>query len=244
MTDSTAAATPQPAQPGFFDDFIEIFYKPADVFRRRQNGSIWAPMLLVAISIGVIFFFTFNALQPMMDAEFTRATAAAIKKNPQLTQEAMDKMRGVQETIGRYAVGIVMLVTMWVLGTFAWLVGKLVGAKQTYHAALVVAAWSYVPRIVGALLAGIQGLVMDPSQMTGQLALSLSPARFLDPDTANPLVMQMLGRLDLITIWVTVLLSIGLYATGRVSKGKAVVFGILIFVIGSLPALRQGYVAM
>ena len=244
MTESTAAAAPTPAQAGFFDDLLEIFYKPADVFRRRQTASVWPPLLFVAIAIGVIFFFTYNALQPMMDAEFARGSAAAIKKNPQLTQEMLDKMRPVQEGVARYGVAVIMAITMWVVGTAAWLVGKLVGAKQTYHAALVVAAWSYVPRVVQSLLNGIQGLLMDPSKMTGQMALSFSPARFLDPETANPLLLQALGRLDLFTIWTTVLLAIGLYATGKVSKGKAAVFGILIFIIGSLPALRQGYIAM
>jgi hypothetical protein len=66
----------------------------------------------------------------------------------------------------------------------------------------------------------------------------------MDPDTTNPLLYQLLGRLDLITIWVTVLLAIGLYVTGKVSKERAVVFGILIWIIGSLPALRQAYVSM
>jgi hypothetical protein len=43
---------------------------------------------------------------------------------------------------------------------------------------------------------------------------------------------------------VTVLLAIGLYVTGKVSKERAVVFGILIWIVGFLPALRQAYVAM
>jgi hypothetical protein len=50
---------------------------------------------------------------------------------------------------------------------------------------------------------------------------------------------QMAGRLDLITIWVTVLLAVGLAVTGKVSKGKAAAFGVLIWLVGSLPALRQ-----
>lgn len=244
MTDSTASAAPKPAQPGFFDDFVEIFYKPADVFRRRQNASVWPPMLLVAISIAVILFFTFNALQPVFDGEFARGAAAAMRKNPQITQEMMDKTRGYQEFSVRYFTGVFALIGMWLLGSVAWLVGKLVGSKQTYHAALVVAAWAYVPRIVDALIKGIQALVLDPSKLTGAMAISLSPARFLDPATANPLLLQALGRLDLITIWVTVLLSIGVYATGKVSKGSAAAFGVLIFIVGSLPALRQGFIAM
>jgi len=49
----------------------------------------------------------------------------------------------------------------------------------------------------------------------------------------------MVGRLDLITIWVTVLLAIGLVVTGKVTKGRAVIFGVIIWVVGSLPQIRQ-----
>jgi hypothetical protein len=82
---------------------------------------------------------------------------------------------------------------------------------------------------------------MDPEKLTGQLAISLSPARFMDPDTSNPVLYQMAGRLDLITIWVTILLAVGLYVTGKVTKEKAVIFGILIWIIGALPTLRQAF---
>ena len=120
-----------------------------------------------------------------------------------------------------------------------WLVGKIFGSKQTYNAALVVAGWSYMPRVLGALIGGIQGLLMDPDNLKGQLSISLSPARFMDPDTSNQLLYQLMGRFDLITIWITVLLAIGLYVTGKVSKGSAATFGFLIWLVGSLPALRS-----
>ena len=67
---------------------------------------------------------------------------------------------------------------------------------------------------------------------------------YLAREVARPLLFQLMGRLDLITIWVTILLAIGLYVTGKVSKDRAVVFGFLIWIVGSLPALRTGYVAM
>ena len=65
----------------------------------------------------------------------------------------------------------------------------------------------------------------------------------MDADATNPLLYQLAGRLDLITIWVTVLLAIGLYVTGKVSKERAVIFGILTFIVGSLQALRAGLLA-
>ncbi len=246
MSESSAAPTTTSAPPpqSFWEDLIDIYFQPANVFRRRQNSSVWPPMLFVAIAVGVIFFITFNTLQPIFDAEFTRGSAKAMANNPQMTPETLEKMRGFSESIGRYAIGVIMLVTMVVIGSVTWLVGKLVGSAQTYHAALVVAAWAYMPRVIGAVLAGVQGLLMDPAKLTSQLAISLSPARFYDVDATNPLLYQALGRLDLITIWVTILIGVGVYVTGKVSKGQATTVAVLMWVLGTLPALRQAYVSM
>lgn len=240
MSESSAAAatTSAPPQPSFWEDVIDIFLQPVAVFRRRQNRSVWPPMLFVALAIGIIFFVTFNTLQPIFEAEFARGTAKAVANNPQVTPEALERMRTVNLTIARYVISVIMLVTMVVIGSITWLVGKLFGSEQTYHAALVVGAWSYIPRVLGAVLAGVQGLIMDPAKLNSQLAISLSPARFLDVDAANPVLYQILGRFDLITIWVTILIGIGVYVTGKVGKGQATAVAIVVWLVGGLPAIR------
>jgi hypothetical protein len=245
MTESTTTAAPlKLTQSSFWEDVIDIFFQPADVFRRREHRSAWPPMLFVAISIGVIFFATFNTLEPAFGADIARAGARAMAKNPRITQEMLDKQHAIGEAFTHYGIAGVMLVTMFILGILAWLVGKVVGSTQTFQAALVVAAWSYMPRVIGAVIGGVQGLLMDPAKLTSVSSISLSPARFMDPDAANAGLLQLAGRLDLITIWVTVLLAIGLYVTGKVSKQRAAVFGVLIWLVGSLPALQQAYVSM
>ncbi len=57
---STAPAAPQKAS--FWEDLIDIFFSPANVFRRNQDKSVWPPLLFVSLAIGVIFFATFNQL--------------------------------------------------------------------------------------------------------------------------------------------------------------------------------------
>jgi len=239
MTESTSTPVTAAPKTSFWEDVIDIFVSPAEVFRRRQNTSVWPPMLFVALSIAVIFFATFNTLEPIFDAEFSRRTAKMMAQNPALTPEMLEKMRGVQTGVAKYGLSIVMIVTMFVLGCVSWLVGKMFDSKQTFNAALVVAAWAYMPRILGALINAIQGLLMDPAKMTSILAISLSPARFMDPEATNPILYQMVGRLDLITIWVTVLLAIGLVVTGKVTKGRAAIFGVIMWIVGSLPQIQQ-----
>ena len=244
MSTATAPAPATTSSGSFWESLIDIFYQPSDVFRRRVNTSVWPPLLFDAIAVGVIVFATFNTLQPVFDAEFARATAAAMAKNPQMTQDAMDKGRVFTEGFAKWGAGIGTLFAVFILGIVAWLLGQLFGAKQTFHAAMLVTAYAYVPRVLGAVITGVEGLLMDPSKLTSIQSISLSPARFLDVDHANPLLLQFLTRVDLITIWVTVLLAIGLHVTGRVSKGRAVGFGILLWFLGSVPALWKGYTAM
>jgi len=244
MTDSTAGAIAPVEPTSFWEDVIDIFFQPAPVFRRRATKSVWPPMLLVAIGVGIIFAATFDTIEPAFAADFSRNMAVAMAKTPQMTADMAEKARGFAEISARYAAGLIMFISMFVIGCLTWLVAKGLGAKQTFHAALVVAAWSYMPRIIGAVLMAVEGLVMDPQNFTGMMSLSFSPARFMDPVKSNQLLFQLAGRLYLFTIWVTVLLAVGVYVTGKVSKERAVVFGLLIWVIGSLPALRQGFLAM
>src|SRR5512133_3744583 len=111
MTESAASSSTIP-QTSFWEDVIDIFVSPADVFRRRQNSSVWPPMLFVAISIGIIFFATFNTLQPIFEAEMARTTAKQLAKNPaaaQASAEALNKMRDVGLATTKYGIGVIML---------------------------------------------------------------------------------------------------------------------------------------
>lgn len=245
MTDSTAATTAAPAKKtSFWEDVIDIFFSPVEVFRRRQDSSVWPPMLFVAIAIALITYATFNTLEPIFDAEFTRGAGKAMAKNPQMTPELLAKMRDGTNAAAKYGIGVIMLIWLFGLGVVSWLVGKIFSSKQSFHAALVVAAWAEMPRVIGSVLGGVQGLLMDPAKLTGAMAITLSPARFMDPDTANPLVLQLAGRFDLMTLWVTVLLGIGFYVTAKTSKGQAVGFAIVMWLVGALPALQQAYSKM
>lgn len=243
-TSAPVETSSAPKSQSFWEDLIDIFISPAGVFRRRQNSSFWPPLLFVSLAVGLIVFVTFNTLEPAFTAEFVRGPAKQMAKNPQMNPEMIKRAGEIGNMVARYAVGVIFFFIILVLGLVTWLVGKLVGSKQGFQTAFVVAAWASMPRVLGAVLNGLQGLLLDESKLTGQLALSIGPARFFDPDTTNPLLYQLLGRFDLLTIWVTVLLAIGVYVTGNVSKGRAVAFGILIWIIGSLPMLRQGFMAM
>src|SRR6476620_6095312 len=192
------ATTPSPAS--WWEDFIDIFYAPAQVFARRENAGFAIPMLVVTLLVALIASANSGVMQPIMDAEFARATAAAMKKNPQITAEMMAKGRSFGEAIAKFGAFILLPVAMFLTGLVLWLVGKLFDAKQSLGAAIMVASYAFVPRIIEGVFNGVQGLLLDPATLNGRFRLSLGLGRFLDPDTASPIMLALLGRLDVFTI--------------------------------------------
>jgi hypothetical protein len=136
--------------------------------------------------------------------------------------------------------------TLSVFGTglVLWLVGKLFDAKETLAAAFMIATYSMVPRIVQLLVNAAQALFMAPESLNAVNSVGLNPARFMDPDHASAVAIGLAARFDLFTIWVTVLLGIGIYVVGKVTKQQATIAAAITWLIGSLPALfgalRQG----
>jgi hypothetical protein len=75
--------------------------------------------------------------------------------------------------------------------------------------------------------------------LTSVLKTTAGVGHFLNPDTTSPLLIALLSRLDVFTIWVTVLLAIGLHVTGSVPKARAYAAGAIVWVLGALPGVLE-----
>lgn len=238
VPESTAPAPIEKAS--FWEDFIDIIYAPGEVLRRRAHASPWPPMLVVAIATGIVMYFAAGALEPALQADFMRALPAMQRQNPNITPEMVDKMKGATAIGMRYGSAIFTLIAIALVGVMTWLVGKLVDSAEGYGQATMVAAYAYVPRLIGALALLVESLVVDTSNASGLAALTFSAARFANPATTSPVLMQVLLHLDLFTIWETVILAVGVAVLGKTSRGRAIAAGILFWVVGAIPAVLQG----
>jgi hypothetical protein len=236
--DLSTSAPPTSAKPAsLWEDFIDIFVSPSEVFERRRDSGFIAPLLVFAVLTVAITMLGHSALQPIFDSEFTRGMAAAARKNPQITDAQMQSSRAFAEKLTPVLVGFGALIMPLLVGVVLWIVGKFVDAKESIGAACMIAAYAFIPRILDSLLRVVQAFVLDPSSLNGQYRVSLSAARFLDPDVASPLLVGILGRIDLFTIWVTVLLAIGLSVVARIPRQRAAIAAIIVWVVGALPPL-------
>jgi hypothetical protein len=235
--DAAREIDPAPSKAGLWEDFVDIFYAPSSVFARRADGKFGLPLLFLVVAGTVLFFLTKNAMAPVMDAEFTRRSAEMLRKNPNMTSEQLASGRNFFDMLGPLFFAIGLTVTVLGSGLLLWLVGKLFDAKESLAGAMMIATYSQVPRIVQILTNAAQALFMGPDKLTSLNSVGFNLARFMDPDTTSATVIALASRIDLFTIWATVLLAIGLHVVGRISKQRAAIAAAIVWVLGALPAV-------
>jgi hypothetical protein len=226
---------PNAEKASLLDDFMDIFYAPSKVFARRANAGFWIPLLIVSALLGVIFVANRDLIDPIMEAEMARAMSRG--SGPRLTEEQMAAGRSIAGTFATVGAFVGPPLILLGLGVVIWLVGKFFDSKQTLNAAITVAVFSYVPRVVEGIVSRIQGLMIDPDTLDSRYSLSLGLGRFFDADTTSPLLLGLIGRIDVFTIWVTILIAIGLAVTGKISRGSAAIAAVVVWFIGALPTL-------
>jgi hypothetical protein len=235
MTAPAAAPAPERAAP--WEDFLEIFIKPAAVFERRKAAGFAVPLLVLTVLFGILFFGLQGAFQPIMEAENARAIARVMAKNPQLTEEMMASRGAMGATLAPLIVTISVPITVLLLGLATWLAGKLLGAVASLGAAMMIATYSFFPRLLELLVSGAQALLLPEEQLTGRASTSLGAARGFDPDTASSTLMALLLRVDVFTLWITFLLAVGLRVVGKIPMSKALAAAAIAWVLGAIPTL-------
>lgn len=227
-------------QPSLWEDLLEIFYAPKAVFERRRETPAFGLALLVLVILAVVLTVAFASLtEPIFSAEFNRGMAASAKNNPQMTPEVIAKARAMSMKFTPAIVAFFSLVGPLLIGLCIWVVGKFFESKAQLGQMMMVATYAMFPRLLEAIINAVQMLVLPDDAVTGRYSVSFGVGRFLNPDTQQVLI-ALLGRVDVFTIWVTFIVIVGLSVMGRISMARATIAGVILWILGALPGLWGG----
>lgn len=238
MTAPTEGSTVTPEKASLLEDCFDIWFTPSTVFARRRGSGWFGPFALSAVLLAVLFYAALGTLQGVFDAELTRAIAEAQAQNPNLTGEQLAGMQNVMESSIRYGGLVFLPIALFMVGLGVWFVSRIFGGELSLGGGLMVASFAYLPKSLEMLLVTVQGFVLDTSKVAGRYELSWGVGRFMQPGETQGLY-NLLGRVDLFTLWVTILVAIGLVHAGKVEKTKAYMGAALLWVLGAIPAIFQ-----
>ena len=231
-------ATPASAQPASrWDDYLDVFVSPAQLFRRRADGKVGHALLVFWVLMVALFFGTRSAMRPVMDVEIDRSITQAAKANPQMTPEQVEQGREIGRKFAPVGFILTPPILVLVLGAVVWMGAMTTGGRVSYAQGATIATFALFPKLVETISGAVQSLLMDEGNITSRFSVSLGAGRFIDP--SNAVLLALLGRVDLFTLWVTVLIGVGLKAMAKVSTGQAVGGAAVVWVIGALPTLWQ-----
>ncbi|MEQ1693404.1 MAG: YIP1 family protein, partial [Gemmatimonas sp.] len=185
-----------PKQSGLFEDLIEVLYSPSAVFDRTRAVKAGKYALVTALIVAVIAIATKNLVQPWFDAQADLALKAMAAKGTAIPDGMASGMR--TSTSWSIVIGapLVTLVGPYFNAMFLLLGAKMMKANLSYAQAATVAVLAGVPRLFSWILMPVQALISDGASARSLMDLSLSPARFVDPEKMPPAVLQFLGNLD------------------------------------------------
>ena len=220
------------------EDFIDVFVAPSKVFARRAKASPMVPFVVVWIVLSALFFAGKNSMQSIFDAQIDKSLAAAAQANPAMTQDQIAKGKSIANiaiTIGGL-IGVPVLLI--VVALLTWIVARFfMGGTLAFGTAMLITAYSFMPKILASVLGVVEAMMMDVSGMTSPYQLSFSAARFFDPASMSTGLYNLLGQLDPFSIWCSALIGVGVMRAGKLDKSKATITAVIMFVLGCVPAL-------
>jgi hypothetical protein len=111
------------------------------------------------------------------------------------------------------------LIGPFISAIFLWVGGKFAKAQLGYRQAAFVAALAAVPKAFSLLVMAALALVLPAADARSMADLALGASRFVDPVTTSPVLLGLLGLVDVFRLWELALTAIGIAAVARVSRG-------------------------
>jgi hypothetical protein len=227
----TPSTSPPPEKASLFEDYIDILHAPATVFGRRMNAGFGVHLLIVSVLTAALLFASRSVMTQIMEAQIAKATAEAMRNNPNLTPEMMEQGRGIQMTIGNIFTYLGTPIYLLIFTVVTWVLARIVGAKIAFRQAGFITMLSYVPRLIGLLAVTAQVALMDTSNVTNMGQVSISPARFMDFNTADKMTYGAAAGLDVFNIWSLIIMAIGIAVMGKVPRARGYIAAAVMLVV-------------
>jgi hypothetical protein len=239
------ANAPVPATFGqVFEDIMEVLWAPAAVFGRARGRTFGKYLVVLTLIAIVITAVTAGLIQPWIDASFDLQLQMAAKSGRAMPEEAVASMRKFG-AVGYYMAPLFVVVfAAFGGGLLLMLSGKLMQASLRFREGVLIAALAAVPRILSMVASAVVALVQNAESARSMYDLSIGPARFLDPLTISPVLLQLVGGIDFFNLWQLVIFGIGASVIANVARSTGFLVGLLAWILGTavplLPTLLAG----
>ena len=242
--DASIGAGPQAAPPAAlspFERIAGIFISPVETMRDiARRPDFLVPLLLI---IFVSLACTAVAMRHIDFASDIRASFEDSGRKVSAEQSARALKWGV--TIGKTAgwLSPVLLAIWWAIyAGIVMMLFRMFGADMTYSQAFAVRVYSVLPGVLRGIITAIVVSTRGTVPARAMATIVRSNAGFLVDLKAHPVLFTLLTSLDVFTLWALVLSIIGYAYAANVSRTRAALAIVSLFLLGLF--LSVGFAAI
>jgi hypothetical protein len=241
-----ALATPAPGaepKPNPFQRIIGVLFSPDATFASIARRPDWVVPLVLLLLISLAAGFI---MAPHVD--FGAAARESMEQNKNVKPEDVEKAVRISASIGKvfsYISPVLSLIGLLVIAGVVLLAFRIFGGEGDFKQAFSVTCYASIPTIIKSVVTLIiivaKGGII-PAQALATLVRS--NLGFLVDYKTNPVAFALLSSFDIFSVWFLALLIIGFSYVARVSKVKAAVTIISLWILVLLlkligPALQS-----
>lgn len=223
---------------------VGVFSSPSAAFRDiAARPRWWIPLILLGL-FGTLFSIAFDnkvGFENFVRQTVERSPQAQNMTRPQLEQAA--NFGGRIARFASYGSVVVMLCSALVIAAvFKFVFDVLMGAEIGFNRMMGIVSYAYLPNLIATALSFLVLNLKPAEDFDLQNPLAFNAGAFMSAE--SPAWLRSLGSsIDLFSIWIMILMAIGISVAGRkVSFGKA--FGGVLFPWALFVVLKVGAAAI
>lgn len=199
-----------------------VFYAPKATFEdiAREPHFILAWVVMIVCS----FLFGYAMVHRVGPAELARQMAMSAPNAQTMPQDQLNKVMAIDAKIAPViflALPPVMVVifSLILAAIFLAVENFLLGQAVRYKGVLGVVSHAYLPSaLMGLAVVLILYLRADPTGVNFMAPIGSNALFYVDPSTTSPVMVKLLGQIDLFGFWIMALLALGLAKLGAKLK--------------------------
>lgn len=217
-----------------WEDIIDVFVAPADLYRRHAQDTFVKPWLIVSV-LGAVLYYAFITANKALQAAAMQAQLA--KQGLTEVPAQAQGFANVMANLGGIMVPIVYLAMFLLLGFAIWIVGMLAKGGPTFRQSVMIPAWAGMVIPLSQVLLGVLITLKLNSgeELSAVRDASTGVLRFVGGDSLSPILQSALGIVDIFWIWQAVLWFIALKTICSWPAGKAAAVAGVTWLLVALP---------
>lgn len=210
-----------------WEDYIDIFFSPVELFRRRAHDKV-APPLLTLLGLGILFYVV-----------MIPANRIVVRSSipPEAQAQMSEGMLNTMTYVGVLGVPVMYLIMTVVAAALLWIGARMADIKADFSRTMLIATYASFVLLISQILASVLVMVSGEAGFDMVRSMSFGPLRFIGSAGMDRILVAVLQRLDIFAIWQAALWAIGLSVIYRVSMGRAAAIAGVAWVLFALPGI-------